>query len=490
MKIRVPLAATVLMLIGIPVCCEIAFVVMLTNLQQQAETEARRARDARTIADSITSVGGKAVETLRKTRAAGNSIAMWIAKGRLLQTYGTLVDETEAQYKALLKTAQPFPSLIVPINESLATIHQIRSILVEVSQQAERRNIKWVLDNYDQKCDQLEHLLQTLSNNQLQILSKYQRLFGEHSDERQAEIRAQILRYSLLAVAANAAFSLALAIFIVKNITGRLQVVNQNVRQLAENKPLSEILSGNDEIAELDRAFHRMALSLEEAARAKQEIMNMITHDLRSPLTAITCTLELISSDQQQNAEDRIRMATLARRNGTRMMDLINDLLDLEKINSGMLTINISDVKLTAVFESVRSGVQDWLAERGLEMVIADTPLSVKADENKLDRVLFNLISNAIKFSPKGGKIFLDARDHDGTVEITVRDQGRGIPPAMIERIFERFQQVSAADSESSQGSGLGLFICHEMVAAMGGKIWATSDVPNGSTFHFELRKA
>jgi signal transduction histidine kinase len=289
--------------------------------------------------------------------------------------------------------------------------------------------------------------------------------------------------------AVSGVFNLILAVFIIKNITYRLLLVNENVQKFSSHQPLHKTLSGNDEIAELDRVFHRMTASLEDAARQKQDMINMLTHDLRTPLTAISGTLEIIRGGESKFSERDKQLFKLAERNGKRMMALINDLLDIEKINSGMMTAETTDVCLAIVFEDVKLSVADWVADRGIKLLIDDTDLFVKADREKLDRVMYNLVSNAIKFSPAGGTISLKAVSTSEEVEVIVIDEGCGIPPEELTSIFERFRQSTAENQKVQGGSGLGLYICKSIVTLMGGKIWATNEPGQGAAVHFTLAK-
>jgi len=183
------------------------------------------------------------------------------------------------------------------------------------------------------------------------------------------------------------------------------------------------------------------------------------------------------------------KLIKLANRNSFLMMGLINDLLDSQKIQSSMLTIECEDVCIAELFEEVRLIVADWVEEHGIEIKIQDSDLFVRGDQQKLCRVLLNLVSNAVKYSKEGDTISLGASQVLAQVEVTVADQGPGIPKDMLKAVFDRFQQVST-DAQAKKGSGLGLSICQDLVTLHGGRIWVTSERGRGSTFHFTLPAA
>jgi len=216
-------------------------------------------------------------------------------------------------------------------------------------------------------------------------------------------------------------------------------------------------------------------------------LVNMLTHDLRSPLTTIQGFFDLLSTGSfgELNQEGE-KFVKLAERNSSVMMLLINDLLDIEKIKSGLMTLNTEDVEVSTLFEELKESNAAWIKQHGMELVIEDTDFVVHADAEKINRVLYNLVSNSVRYSRAGDKISLSAERRSNEVEIIVSDQGVGIPADKLESIFERFQQVSG-DSKGASGSGLGLSICRSIVQLHNGKIWVTSEVDKGSTFHFTL---
>jgi PAS domain S-box-containing protein len=223
-----------------------------------------------------------------------------------------------------------------------------------------------------------------------------------------------------------------------------------------------------------------------KAEKLKQEVMAMITHDLRTPLSTINNVLDFFENGTYGTFDAKGRNYVLmAKRNADRMVALINDLLDIEKIKSGMMQLEIDTVSLNRCFSNCQAASLGLAEEMSVKLDFEPTDITVAADEQRLDRVLSNLVANAIKYSPKGGTVKVTATQQRNSVAVRVEDQGPGIPPDMLEAVFERFQQVGGS-SKSKGGSGLGLTICKAIVEMHGGKIWVESR-GQGSTFIFSL---
>lgn len=225
-----------------------------------------------------------------------------------------------------------------------------------------------------------------------------------------------------------------------------------------------------------------------EAERLRQEVIAMVTHDLRTPLTAVRQIVEMFKegsvgdfTPEADKMLSRIDTAT------TRMMLLINDLLDIEKIKSGSMQLSYSQVLASDLFSVCSDTVSALVSEKQIQLNSGEDDVELSADPDRIVQVLVNLVSNAIKFSTRGGTITLTAADIGEEVEFQIADNGRGIPEEMLEKIFDRFQQVKESDAKVKGGSGLGLAICKSLVELHGGRIWVESTEGAGSTFKFTL---
>lgn len=227
---------------------------------------------------------------------------------------------------------------------------------------------------------------------------------------------------------------------------------------------------------------------LREVERLKREFVSTVSHELRTPLTAIRGSLTLITAGAAGELSDQMRkVVTIAERNTIRLIGLINDLLDLEKLEAGKLEMNFEDTALANVIERSVESVRAFGDQHAVSFEAATTDLTVRADGDRLVQVLINLISNAVKFSPRGTTVTIGVKESPGVVEVSVTDRGRGIPEKYRSLLFQRFQQVEVLDAKKRGGTGLGLAICKAIVEQHQGTIGVESEEGKGSTFWFRI---
>ena len=222
--------------------------------------------------------------------------------------------------------------------------------------------------------------------------------------------------------------------------------------------------------------------------RLKSEFVSTVSHELRTPLTSIRGALGLLSSGLLGPiAEKGQRMLEIAVSNTDRLVRLINDILDLERIESGKVELARGPVDANAVMVQALEGLQSMADQAGVRLVIAPATGALWGDSDRIIQTLTNLLGNAIKFSPPDTTVTLSGAAGEADFAFCVADQGRGVPEEKLETIFERFSQVDASDSRDKGGSGLGLAICQSIVTAHGGRIWAETNHPTGSRFQFTI---
>lgn len=222
-----------------------------------------------------------------------------------------------------------------------------------------------------------------------------------------------------------------------------------------------------------------------EAERLRQEVVAMITHDLRTPLATVSNIFDFLGrGDFGKLSEKGDKYVDSGVRNINRMMTLVNDLLDIEKLKSGSIDLEVRAVNLADALRNCAGLYLALGAEDGIDVTVdsEDDDIKVLADEEKLSRLLNNLVANAVKFSPRGGTVKISLSRRDGGAIISVSDQGPGIPDGVIDRVFERFFQVQKS-SRKGLGSGLGLSIVKAIADAHGFRVWAESAEGEGSTF-------
>lgn len=235
-----------------------------------------------------------------------------------------------------------------------------------------------------------------------------------------------------------------------------------------------------------------------EIDRIKDEFIGIVSHELRTPMTAIQSSLMMLSSGAfAKKPEQAADMLRIAQTNTDRLVRLVNDILDLERLEAGEAELMLQPYPIADLIKAVIETLQPLAAQNQIQLVWHPHPATVYADPDAIIQTLTNLVSNAIKFSHPGGHVVLAAAINDEVshdchsdapqLQLSVTDQGRGIPANKLESIFNRFQQVDALDSRKKGGTGLGLAICKKIVAKHGGQIWAESVLGEGSTFFFTL---
>ena len=244
--------------------------------------------------------------------------------------------------------------------------------------------------------------------------------------------------------------------------------------------------------ARLFKEIEDKSRQLDAASQQKSAFLANMSHELRTPLNAIIGYSELLEEeagdvDGGRLVADLQKIAAAAKH----QLALINDVLDLSKIEAGRTELEPTDFELASVVESALTLIGERAARRGitLDRAIDDRVGIVRGDERKVKQVLLNLLSNALKFTPEGGRVAVRAARRDGGVEVAVSDTGVGIAPEDQEAIFEEFRQVGAADRKA-EGTGLGLALARKLIELHGGRMWVTSRLGEGATFTFTLPAA
>jgi PAS domain S-box-containing protein len=246
----------------------------------------------------------------------------------------------------------------------------------------------------------------------------------------------------------------------------------------AENRVISVIVQGRDITQQL------------EAERMKQEFTSTLSHELRTPLTSIIGSLQLINSGVLGDIDkDVLELTTIAERNGQRLLDLINDILDIEKIASGKLSLFAEPLQLGELLTEAVALNRAFADRFKVQLVVAGElpPVSVNGDRKRLLQIMTNLLSNAAKFSPEGGTVEVSLQVTHGVSRVEVGDRGPGIPEDFRNRIFGRFAQADMSYTRQKGGTGLGLSICKRLIEMMDGHIGFENRAGGGTTFWFEL---
>jgi PAS domain S-box-containing protein len=228
-----------------------------------------------------------------------------------------------------------------------------------------------------------------------------------------------------------------------------------------------------------------------EVERLKKEFVSTVSHELRTPLTSIRGSLTLLSVGALGGLpEQAMKVVHIAERNTIRLIGLINDILDIEKLEAGKMDMVFQDVDITSVLERSVESVKTFADNNGVVLEMVPSHIHVNADGDRLVQVIVNLMSNACKFSPKGATVTVRVDEIPNWIEVKVIDRGRGIPAKFKNLLFQRFQQVEASDAKRKGGTGLGLAICKGIIEAHGGTIGVDSEEGKGSVFWFRIPPA
>lgn len=274
-----------------------------------------------------------------------------------------------------------------------------------------------------------------------------------------------------------------------------LEAVNQQLQDQAEEmeEQATEMEALNEELQVTNGQLEERTAEAEAANRAKAQFLANMSHDLRTPLNAVIGYVDLLQLEihgpltaNQQDMVERIG------RSGNHLRTLIEDVLDFAKIETGRLQLRLENIPLTAVIESVQTLVASQAEVKGLTLTYAcDDGCLVRADRERLNQILVNLVGNAIKFTDAPGRIAVDCRASDDRIRMNVSDTGRGIPIGAMEAVFEPFVQLGRRpEAREQQGVGLGLAISRHLARAMDGDLVVTSTVGKGSTFSLYLPRS
>jgi signal transduction histidine kinase len=272
-----------------------------------------------------------------------------------------------------------------------------------------------------------------------------------------------------------------------RNLEFRVTEKTENLTKAYERLQLS-----NQNLAVANRELEGANLKLKELDQVKSDFISVVSHELRTPLTSIKAFTELILMKPRMMSEKRVRLLNIVNRESDRLARLINDILDLTKIEAGKLSWNIIRLTMDDLIQTSVSGIQSLADNKSLTF-ITDMQTAVPpflGDKDRLVQVMTNILSNSIKFTPLGGRIVITVR-HDTTpssqIVVSISDTGVGIPESELSLVFEKFHRAGDVLTNNTEGTGLGLAITRQIVEYHGGTIRAESSPGQGSTFIFTL---
>jgi len=258
----------------------------------------------------------------------------------------------------------------------------------------------------------------------------------------------------------------------------RIRILNQSLERRS-----SEVATANQELSVRNQ-------EVERANRLKSEFLASMSHELRTPLNTILGFSELLSEESAGALnEKQKRFLSHIQHDANHLLELINDVLDLSKIEAGRLELRLEKFPMAVAAAEVLTSIRPLAATKGIALDSdLDTAMVLQADRVRFKEILYNLLSNAIKFTPAGGRVWIESAVEDGSARVVVGDTGIGIAIEDQQAIFESFRQASVTTKGVREGTGLGLAITRRLVEHHGGKIWLESELGKGSRFYFTLR--
>jgi signal transduction histidine kinase len=270
------------------------------------------------------------------------------------------------------------------------------------------------------------------------------------------------------------------------NLSKRLAILVENAQRLPRKQQLNAPLSGADELSFLDGSLHQASVELYKAAEFRTSLMQMVAHDLRSPLFSCLIALEVILDSENENLTPKgQRQVEAMQRNLDRLIGLTNDLLLIEQYENDQLKLDLNPENIQEMVDQALTAVEALAKSKTVTLRNLAAREYVNVDRNRILQVLVNYLSNAIKFSPPDSIVEVSSDIQATKVRLVVRDHGKGLSVSDKNKLFQKFFQT--ADGKTAGGAGLGLAICKSIVKAHGGEVGVSSEVGRGASFWFSI---
>ena len=331
----------------------------------------------------------------------------------------------------------------------------------------------------NQLIGQLEQLRISAQQNNLERIRKL------------GEAQETSLRFIIYIGAVALGLIVVISVFITRSITRPIALLVEKTREMAEGDYQGDLkIQSPPEVARLNRAFNAMCEQLNKIDKMKSDFFSVMSHELRTPLTSFReGTSLLLEGVGGTLNEKQQKLMGIVSEESNRLIELVNSLLDLSKMEAGMMRFNFSRINLLPLLTIAAQLLEPLLVNKkiALRLDLPESLPAVQLDNGRILQVLKNLLGNAIKFTPEGGTITVAAGVQSGVIQVSVKDNGPGISGDQLQLIFEKFRQVPSPGTPMVKGTGLGLAIVEQIITAHGGKVWAESKPGRGSTFHFTL---
>ena len=304
-------------------------------------------------------------------------------------------------------------------------------------------------------------------------------------------IGTELRRIAIMMTGAFLIFGIVISVLINKSITRPLSILEKKTKDIGKGNFKEDLtIPSPPELSGLAGAFNLMCSKLSELDKMKSDFFSSVTHELRTPLSTIKMGIVLLKEGVEGPLTEGQRgLIKVLEKETHLLIDLVNSLLDLSKMEAGMMRFQLEPKNIAPLIDQTVEEIGPLVEAKkiNLEVLVKEALPTIKMDSERILQALRNIIGNAVKFTPEKGRVRVSARRADHGVEVSVADTGPGISAGSLITIFEKFQQATTEGSRPVNGTGLGLAIAKQIITHHGGKIWAESELGHGSTFIFVL---
>lgn len=479
-------------LLGIPLLCQIVFAVVLTRSIALLDDAGRKEARAKMVISSCQEIRG--VGTRVMMSVMGRQL-FYADEASVKQSIENAVSHKFAIIEQLVSDDPASLQLVQKYKRDLSSLGAVLGDLGRIMDDpntpawADRQNL--LLSRYLNDQEQMEEALvrfQHSVDDEEALIKRFTPILDEWRPK--ALVERRNLRTTVIAgVILETLLFIGIALVMGKTFINRLAVLMNNIDRFSAGQPVKETITGNDELTELNAKFREMADARYEAEEFKRNLMSMVAHDLRSPLASANLTIDVILQTKDADLDDWVKKR-LGRLDGElrRLTRLANSLVDIEKIESNKLELDLAETSPAEIIDSTSKALEGSAVAKNItlrqDITVED---NLTCDKERIIQVLVNLVSNSLKFAPKNSTVTLRVKSHENsTVRFSVIDQGPGVPDEDRPLLFQKFSQLDQDLEVKKQGSGFGLYITNMIVMAHHGHT-GYERTDEGSEFYFDL---